>query len=1339
MKVPTKLVRGLLTFCLMVQLLLIPAFAAEDKPVYLALGDSISSGYGLDKPKTEGFVYQIAASKEYSGYELINKSVSGYTAEEVYDQLTNPENPYYVPEDVLASADLITFTCGGNDMMNYMYDILVNAYNATGPEVPITDRNELMEIVTKDKDKAISVLSAAMNANVISDDLVASEGFVTALDSFESALTDLMRYIREKNPTASVIVATQYHPYRAMSYIFVSFIRDAITPCLRTEPVSWCEHLSSTRCPHSCPNTVFCKDHPKGEDPTCKKCRCKEPLCPNRVCTTAGCSGPVSVRTLNSVLIDNAQKLGYGIADVYTAFDSSSSKGTDLCNAYFDNIYTFDLDFHPNAAGHKVIANTFLALEHKYETVVTPPTCTEQGYTARACSICGHSTLSDYVPATGHKYSAVVTAPTCVAKGYTTHTCSACGDSYVDSYTDTVDHTYGSWTQDKAPTCTEKGSEKRVCQNCTHFETRELNALGHNYTSVVTPPTCVAKGYTTHTCPACGDSYVDSYTDTVDHSFGSWTKTKAPTCFDKGTETRTCKVCSHAETREVPALGHKYTNKVTAPTCTEKGYTTHTCSGCGDSYVDTYINTISHSFGDWHQSQAPTCTEKGTEKRTCKNCSTFETRELAALGHSYTAKVTAPTCTEKGFTTHTCSACDNSYKDTYVNAVGHNFGDWTYLKAPTCTEVGTEQRSCKNCDHSETREAAALGHSYTAKVTAPTCTERGFTTHICSVCDDSYADTYVNAVGHNFSAWTYLEAPTCTEAGTEQRTCKTCDHSETREAAALGHSYTAKVTAPTCTERGYTSHTCSVCNDSYADTYVNAVGHSFSDWTYLKAPTCTEAGTEQRTCKNCDHSETREAAALGHSYAAKVTTPTCTERGYTTHTCSVCDDSYIGNYTDALGHDYESVVTAPTCTEMGYTTYTCSACDDSYVDNHKPALGHIYPDEITPSTVCTVCGSSYVDNDEAHHYTSVVTEPTCTTKGYTTYTCSACGDSYISNYVDILSHSYDAVVTEPTCTAKGYTTYTCSACGDSYVDNYTDTVAHSFGDWTQTTAPTCTTTGSEKRTCLNCTHFEIREVAALDHSYGSAVTEPTCTTKGYTTYTCSVCGDSYVDNYTNTVAHSFGDWIQTTAPTCTTTGSEKRTCLNCTHFEVREVTALGHSYDTVVTAPTCTEAGYTTYTCSACGDSHTDNLTAAAGHNYKAAVTAPTCTEGGYSTFTCAVCDDSYVGDYTDAAGHSWDSEVKNGKLYKECSVCHEKGDGCEVKRDGQKIEIDLSGRPETLNVYAARFENGRVMEIKLIEVTKNQLELIFDGTVQTGNIKIFFLGSELLPWLNAVDIPVSR
>ena len=65
-----------------------------------------------------------------------------------------------------------------------------------------------------------------------------------------------------------------------------------------------------------------------------------------------------------------------------------------------------------------------------------------------------------------------------------------------------------------------------------------------------------------------------------------------------------------------------------------------------------------------------------------------------------------------------------------------------------------------------------------------------------------------------------------------------------------------------------------------------------------------------------------------------------------------------------MNHSYDSVVTAPTCTEGGYTTHTCSVCGDSYTDSETAATGHNYVDGI-----CTNCGEEKV-------YITITTQPT---------------------------------------------------------------------------------------------------------------------------------------------------------------------------------------------------------------------------------------------------------------------------------------------------------------------------------------------------------------------------
>ena len=83
---------------------------------------------------------------------------------------------------------------------------------------------------------------------------------------------------------------------------------------------------------------------------------------------------------------------------------------------------------------------------------------------------------------------------------------------------------------------------------------RCVEAHEHSYTAVVTPPTCTEKGYTTHTC-ACGDSYVDTYTDALGHAWDNGKVTKEPTETETGVKTFTCTRCSATKTETIPATG----------------------------------------------------------------------------------------------------------------------------------------------------------------------------------------------------------------------------------------------------------------------------------------------------------------------------------------------------------------------------------------------------------------------------------------------------------------------------------------------------------------------------------------------------------------------------------------------------------------------------------------------------------------------------------------------------------------------------------------------------------------------------------------------------------------
>ena len=93
----------------------------------------------------------------------------------------------------------------------------------------------------------------------------------------------------------------------------------------------------------------------------------------------------------------------------------------------------------------------------------------------------------------------------------------------------TCEHKSAQKVNGKDATCTEDGLKaywhcedcgKNFADNTCQLEItgdlnawRKIDALGHDYKAVVTPPTATKKGYTTHICERCHDTYVDSYTD----------------------------------------------------------------------------------------------------------------------------------------------------------------------------------------------------------------------------------------------------------------------------------------------------------------------------------------------------------------------------------------------------------------------------------------------------------------------------------------------------------------------------------------------------------------------------------------------------------------------------------------------------------------------------------------------------------------------------------------------------------------------------------------------------------------------------------------------------------
>ena len=160
------------------------------------------------------------------------------------------------------------------------------------------------------------------------------------------------------------------------------------------------------------------------------------------------------------------------------------------------------------------------------------------------------------------------------------------------------------------------------------------------------------------------------------------------------------------------------------------------------------------------------------------------------------------------------------------------------------------------------------------------------------------------------------------------------------------------------------------------------------------AATCSAEGyTGDIRCKACNTklADGDPISKLEHSFISELEPPSCTEEGYIFNICTVCDFLEEAGPTPALGHNVVEWLTVKeaTCTEEGEKQGECSRCG-----------------QVETAII-----------EKTHHYTSVVTAPSCTEKGYTTYTC-VCGDSYVADFVDATGeHTYENGV--------------CTGCGES--------------------------------------------------------------------------------------------------------------------------------------------------------------------------------------------------------------------------------------------------------------------------------------------------------------------
>lgn len=322
---------------------------------------------------------------------------------------------------------------------------------------------------------------------------------------------------------------------------------------------------------------------------------------------------------------------------------------------------------------------------------------------------------------------------------------------------------------------------------------------------------------------------------------------------------------------------------------------------------------------------------------------------------------------------------------------------------------------------------------------------------------------------------------------------------------------------------------------------------------------------------------------------------------------------------------------------------------------------------------------------------TTVSPSTCVAKGIQSSTCAICGDVQHRELPMVASHSYGSYIVEtsPTCGEAGTKYTVCSICGDKHYEVMPATGEHSYSF--TTTEALCTKEGEIVKTCKVCHKTIATPIKAKGHNYSKITVAPTCTEQGYDKYTCSACGDTYLENYTNPLGHSFTNYASDNNATCTSNATETAKCNRCDVTDTRELpyTKLQHKFDgtavsndngthkaycsydcgnyeiidceysyAVITSPTYTSNGVGRYTCFYCGYSYDEEIPAViCDHSDTTVINKKdaTCTENGYTgDLQCNICKTILQGGTVIPAHHNYVTtpETCTEASRRECSVC---------------------------------------------------------------------------------------
>ena len=736
------------------------------------------------------------------------------------------------------------------------------------------------------------------------------------------------------------------------------------------------------------------------------------------------------------------------------------------------------------------------------------------------------------VPDCIHTYESVVTDPTCSEQGYTTHTCIYCGDSYVDNYVEATGHYYGFTEEivDREPTCDVPGEMTLVlhCGDCGEgygANGRNIDPLRHNYEGGV----CTVCQAEIILSGSCGDDLTWSYDQescilTIDGTGEMYDYLYFGYFYGCGTYTPW-----FTFTNEIVSV-------VIGPNVTYVGREAfYGCETLNNIYIQS-ADIVSQLTDKYACNELLTIPSNVYIASDIASVPEYITENLEYFGeeslydvmysqyhqHRYSIlDMVSNTCESEGYIDWACP-CGAEYREILDC---HNYETIEHVD-PTCTQDGHAIIQCSACGDTIVESFPALEHAYENG----TCVHCG--TEQPNMCGDELywsfdAETGVLRIdgvgemcnygeygnGENTPWYAFADQILNIEIGDE--------------VTSIGFSAFQDCTSVQCVSipaniqlvGALAFANCTSLTDIhwYGKDMLGIYNHVFDGCTslqnvYLHTEEMTQWGINLYT-----HSGMYPYIQYVFVESHITEVNEYLSKGFVCmdalETVEVDGISYV-KYTKGE-HNYEITEQAPTCTERGIATYVCNDCGYTYEKSLAPT-GH----SLNSEYICDVCGEVfyYLVNGDLTLENLTLGEDGVyyTTEGYACVIAVNApayhfGGWTLADYVEQYGDSFFSL------------TYWDQLMAVTNEDGYAPLTEETLA-WILDVI-TGNPAWNEDETYLRYyIGFYVPHETVCEHIYESVVTDPTYTEQGYTTHICTICGDSYVDSYVDCLVRD--GWIE---------------------------------------------------------------------------------------------------------------------------------------------------------------------------------------------------------------------